>query len=189
MVDERTLFIPEESGNRLHQTLRNLRESRGIGLLFLLPGMPETARVNGTAEPVASTDPRWTELALGGVAVEPGTDTGVGTDPGAGPGPGEFRWGTVVHGAEAYYHCGRSSRFADLWDTAAITGNQARPAPAEALRTRTAAAAPLTAPARGRPVGQGPSDAADQGRWVRPGRARLRCRAVSPVLEWVARRR
>ncbi|MFD8643733.1 pyridoxamine 5'-phosphate oxidase family protein [Streptomyces zaomyceticus] len=142
VVDERTLFIPEESGNRLHQTLRNLRESRGIGLLFLLPGMPETARVNGTAEPVASTDPRWTELALGGDAVEPGTDKGVGTGPGTGQGPGEFRWGTVVHVAEAYYHCGRSSRFAGLWDTTAIVRNQAapplpkRPAPGPPQRPR-----------------------------------------------------
>ncbi|MFH8576627.1 pyridoxamine 5'-phosphate oxidase family protein [Streptomyces zaomyceticus] len=131
VVDERTLFVPEESGNRLHQTLRNLRESRGIGLLFLLPGMPETARVNGTAEPMASTDPRWTELALGDTEPEPGagigTETGVGTDPAARPGPGGFRWGTLVHVAEAYYHCGRSSRFAGLWDTTAIARNQADP--------------------------------------------------------------
>ncbi|MFD7965453.1 pyridoxamine 5'-phosphate oxidase family protein [Streptomyces zaomyceticus] len=129
VVDERTLFIPEESGNRLHQTLRNLRESRGIGLLFLLPGMPETARVNGTAEPVTSTDPRWAELTLGDSGTEPGsgTDPGTGTDPGAGPGSGEFRWGTVVHVVEAYYHCGRSSRFAGLWDTSAIARNQADP--------------------------------------------------------------
>jgi predicted pyridoxine 5'-phosphate oxidase superfamily flavin-nucleotide-binding protein len=111
-LDERTLFVPEESGNRLHQTLRNLAESPGIGLLFLLPGMPETARVNGTAELVASTEPRWAELSLGAV------------------GDGEFRWGTVVHVTEAYYHCGRASRFGGLWDVTTIERNRSdRPLP------------------------------------------------------------
>lgn len=110
VLDEQTLFIPEESGNRLHQTLRNLAESPGIGLLFLLPGMPETARVNGTAEPVVSTEARWAELSLGDVR--------------------EFRWGTVVHVIEAYYHCGRASRFGGLWDVATIERNQSdRPLP------------------------------------------------------------
>lgn len=109
VLDERTLFIPEQSGNRLHQTLRNLGENSGIGLLFMLPGMPETARVNGTAELVASTEPRWSELSLPESAGD------------------EFCWGTVVHVVEAYYHCGRASRFGGLWDVTTIERNQSEP--------------------------------------------------------------
>ncbi|GHG93655.1 pyridoxamine 5'-phosphate oxidase family protein [Streptomyces lanatus] len=109
VLDERTLFIPEESGNRLLQTLRNLTESPGVGLLFLIPGMPETARVNGRAEPVTCDDPRWSTLPLADDERE------------------RLRWGSLVHVEEAYYHCGRASRFAGLWDVERINRNQSDP--------------------------------------------------------------
>ncbi|MFJ6721792.1 pyridoxamine 5'-phosphate oxidase family protein [Streptomyces sp. NPDC091259] len=109
VLDERTLFLPEESGNRLLQTLRNLERSPGVGLLFLVPGMRETARVNGRAEPVARSDPRWEALPLDAGERE------------------RLAWGSLVHVEEAYYHCGRASRFADLWDTGRINRNQTDP--------------------------------------------------------------
>jgi len=48
--DERTLLVPERKGNRLVMGLRNVLANPHVGILFLIPGTPETLRVNGTAE-------------------------------------------------------------------------------------------------------------------------------------------
>ena len=50
IVDERTLFIPERPGNKIADTLTNVLSSGRIALLFLVPGVGETFRVNGSAE-------------------------------------------------------------------------------------------------------------------------------------------
>lgn len=54
VVDERTLLLPDRRGNNRLDTLRNLVVDPRIGLLFLVPGIGVTLRVNGTAE--LSTD-------------------------------------------------------------------------------------------------------------------------------------
>lgn len=48
--DERTLLLPERRGNNRVDSLRNLLSDPRIGLLFLIPGLGETLRVNGRAE-------------------------------------------------------------------------------------------------------------------------------------------
>ncbi len=55
IVDERTILIPDRRGNNRIDTLRNLIEDPRIGLLFLIPGVGETLRVNGRAR--LTTDP------------------------------------------------------------------------------------------------------------------------------------
>jgi uncharacterized protein len=52
--DEQTLLMPDRRGNNRLDTLRNLVVDPRIGLLFLVPGIGVTMRVNGTAE--LSTD-------------------------------------------------------------------------------------------------------------------------------------
>ena len=47
--DERTLLIPDASGNNRLDTLENLLADARIGLVFLLPGVHEVLRINGTA--------------------------------------------------------------------------------------------------------------------------------------------
>ena len=54
VLDERTLLMPDRRGNNRLDTLRNLVVDPRIGLLFLVPGIGVTLRVNGTAE--LSTD-------------------------------------------------------------------------------------------------------------------------------------
>ncbi|MGH9133336.1 MAG: pyridoxamine 5'-phosphate oxidase family protein [Ilumatobacteraceae bacterium] len=54
VVDERTLQLPDRRGNNRLDSLRNLVVDPRIGLLFLVPGVGVTLRVNGTAE--LSTD-------------------------------------------------------------------------------------------------------------------------------------
>ena len=55
IVDERTLLIPDRRGNNRIDTLRNIVETGRVGLLFLIPGVGETLRVNGRAH--ITTDP------------------------------------------------------------------------------------------------------------------------------------
>ena len=48
--DERTLLIPDRRGNNRTDSLRNLVTDPRVALIFLVPGVGETLRVNGTAE-------------------------------------------------------------------------------------------------------------------------------------------
>ncbi len=52
--DEKTLMLPDRRGNNRVDTLRNIVRDPRIALLFMIPGVGETMRVNGTA--VLSTD-------------------------------------------------------------------------------------------------------------------------------------
>ena len=49
VLDERHLVFADAKGNRLFDSLRSIVETGRIGLLFLIPGMNETLRVNGGA--------------------------------------------------------------------------------------------------------------------------------------------
>jgi PPOX class probable FMN-dependent enzyme len=102
VLDERTLVLPERSGNRLFQTFRNVEAKSGIGLLFLIPGVEETARINGESSVVLKDAPGWEHIA-----------THL-SDPDA------YIAAQVVRVEEAYYHCGRAPRFGALWDVATI---------------------------------------------------------------------
>jgi uncharacterized protein len=53
--DERTLLLPERRGNNRVDSLRNLVHDPRVALLFLIPGVGETLRVNGRAR--ITTDP------------------------------------------------------------------------------------------------------------------------------------
>ena len=55
VLDEKTVLIPDRRGNNRIDTLRNLVRDPRISLLFLIPGIGETLRINGRAE--ISTDP------------------------------------------------------------------------------------------------------------------------------------
>jgi len=50
VFDDQTLLIPDRPGNNRLDSLHNLIETRKIGLLFLIPGVDETLRINGIAE-------------------------------------------------------------------------------------------------------------------------------------------
>jgi hypothetical protein len=49
VADERTLLIPDRRGNNRLDSLRNILTDPRVALLFLIPGIGETLRVNGTA--------------------------------------------------------------------------------------------------------------------------------------------
>ena len=105
VADDHTLLIPDRRGNNRVDTLRNLVENPAIGLLFLVPGVNETFRVNGEA--ILSRDPALTELF-----------TMQGKTP---------RTVIVVKVKEAYIHCSRALVRADLWNPAKSAGPRAVP--------------------------------------------------------------
>jgi PPOX class probable FMN-dependent enzyme len=59
MPDDKTLLIPDRRGNNRTDSLRNIVRDPQVALLFLIPGVGETLRVNGTA--AISVDPALLE--------------------------------------------------------------------------------------------------------------------------------
>jgi uncharacterized protein len=57
--DDRTLLIPDRKGNNRVDSLRNIIRDPRVALLFLIPGIGNTMRVNGRA--AISTDPALCE--------------------------------------------------------------------------------------------------------------------------------
>ncbi len=57
--DARQLLIPDRPGNRLAYGHRNILVNPQVGVLFMIPGTPETLRVNGQA--ALSADPELLE--------------------------------------------------------------------------------------------------------------------------------
>ncbi|WP_334186867.1 pyridoxamine 5'-phosphate oxidase family protein [Noviherbaspirillum sp.] len=55
VLDDKTLLLPERRGNNRIDSLRNLLDDPRVALLFLIPGIGETLRVNGRA--TISADP------------------------------------------------------------------------------------------------------------------------------------
>lgn len=94
VIDEHTLLIPDRPGNNRVDTMGNVVENPRVGLLFLVPGMCETLRVNGRAR--ITTDPELLEP----LSVK-------GKPP---------RSGMIIDVDEVYLHCGKAVIRANLWD-------------------------------------------------------------------------
>jgi hypothetical protein len=113
ILDERTLLVPERQGNRLADTLTNLLADPRIALLFLIPGVGDTFRVNGRA--VVVDDP---EL-LGPSGVE-------GKVP---------QLGVLVSVEEAYTQCSKALIRSDLWNPERHIERSELPSSGEILRS------------------------------------------------------
>ena len=113
ILDERTLLLPERPGNRLADSLRNLLRDPRIALLFVIPGVGDTFRVNGEA--VIVDDP---EL-LAPSAVE-------GKVP---------RLGLVISVREAYTQCSKAFLRSELWNPERFIARSELPTNGELLRS------------------------------------------------------
>ena len=49
ILDDKRLLIPDSKGNNLLDSISNILETGRVGILFMIPGMDETFRVNGKA--------------------------------------------------------------------------------------------------------------------------------------------
>jgi PPOX class probable FMN-dependent enzyme len=112
ILDERTLLLPDRPGNKLADTLTNLLEDDRIALLFLIPGVNDTFRVNGRARIV--DDP---EL-LAPSAVE-------GKMP---------QLGILVSVDEAYTQCPKALLRSELWNPEKHVDRAELPSSGEILR-------------------------------------------------------
>ena len=93
VIDEHTLVLPERKGNNRIDGLRNILHDPRVSLIFLIPGVDETLRVNGRAQ--ISVDP---EL-LHSLAVD-------------GKPPACALW---IRVEQVFFQCGKSMMRSGLW--------------------------------------------------------------------------
>jgi uncharacterized protein len=111
IVDDRHLVIPERPGNKRMDTLRNILENPQIGLIFLIPTLQETLRINGRACIIRDQD------VLAKMAVNEKVPTiGIG-----------------VQVEECYIHCAKSFMRSGLWKPESWPANEKLPDVAQML--------------------------------------------------------
>jgi hypothetical protein len=94
VLDDKTLAIPDRTGNKRVDTMLNLMENPRIGALFLVPGVNETLRVNGRVR--ISLEPAM----LASMAVK-------GKPPNA---------VTLIDVEEVYFQCAKALLRSELWN-------------------------------------------------------------------------
>ncbi len=93
VLDDRTLAIPDRLGNNRVDTMSNIVHDAAVGLIFFIPGIDETLRVNGTA--TLSRDPGLlASMAVGGKLP---------------------KLAIKVEVREAFLHCGKALKRSKLW--------------------------------------------------------------------------
>ena len=111
VIDEHTLVIPDRRGNNRIDSLRNLVRDPRLALLFLIPGVGETMRINGRAG--ISTDPKLTE-----------SFTLNGKTP---------KCVLIVTVETAYFQCTKAIIRSKLWDPASLVDRKSLPTPGSIL--------------------------------------------------------
>lgn len=96
VLDDRTLLIPDRRGNNRVDSFGNILTSPGVGLIFLVPGINETLRVNGTARITRDVTLLAPLVAQGKVPTV----------------------GLLVEVEEIFFHCGKALMRSKLWDPA-----------------------------------------------------------------------
>ncbi len=123
VLDDHRLVIPDLAGNNLLDSITNVVTGSGVGLLFVVPGIDETLRVNGHA--CITTDPAM----LDACAVKdrrPKAAIGV----------------TVT---QQYMHCAKAFRRSELWNPDAWPDRSALPTLGCIIRDQIPALRELTA--------------------------------------------
>lgn len=115
VLDDKTIAIPDRVGNRRIDSLTNILENPNVGLLFLVPGVGETFRVNGSAILVRDDD------LLASMEVQ-------GKRPNV---------AIVVTVEECFLHCPKAFMRSNLWDPSRFTPRSALPSLARILMDQT----------------------------------------------------
>lgn len=92
--DDKHLVIPERPGNRRFDSLRNIISNPKVGLIFIIPGLEETLRINGYASIIKDQEILKHMEAHGKI---PGL-------------------GIAVEVEECYMHCAKAFKRSHLWD-------------------------------------------------------------------------
>jgi uncharacterized protein len=112
ILDDRTLLLPDRPGNKLADTLTNLLEDGRIALLFLIPGVNDTFRVNGRARIVDDAE-LLAESTVEGKAPQ---------------------LGILVQIEEAYTQCPKALLRSELWNPERHIDRSELPSSGEILR-------------------------------------------------------
>jgi hypothetical protein len=112
VIDETTVAMPDRRGNNRIDSLRNIVRDPRVSLLFLVPGMGETLRINGTAQ--LSTDPGLLE----GFAMEGKLPQTV----------------LLVTVASVYFQCQKALARSRLWDPATLIDRKSMPSAGEMIK-------------------------------------------------------
>jgi PPOX class probable FMN-dependent enzyme len=118
ILDDNTIAIPDRPGNNRLDTLENIVVNPAVGLLFLVPGMNETLRVNGHARLTAD------EVMRQNLAVEGKLPASV----------------IVVAVKTVYMHCAKAFMRAELWKPESWPDRASLPTLGEILRDQLALA-------------------------------------------------
>jgi PPOX class probable FMN-dependent enzyme len=116
VLNESQLAWADYSGNNRLDSFENIVNNDSVGLLFLIPGLDEMLRINGTAE--LSTSKELCERFT------------VGTK--------SARVVVVVTVVEAYIHCAKALRRSDLWTTSSWLEPKDLPSAARIVRDHAA---------------------------------------------------
>ena len=111
IVDERHAAFGDLAGNNRIDSYRNLLQQSSIAMLFMIPGLEETMRVNGTAS--ISTDTKIRNLCTDGDRVP--------------------NLAIIVNVSTCFMHCGKALRRSDMWNTSSWPSVDERPSGAELL--------------------------------------------------------
>ncbi|WP_322011485.1 pyridoxamine 5'-phosphate oxidase family protein [Paraburkholderia sp. J12] len=112
ILDERTLALPDRPGNNRVDSLRNVVAAPHVGLLFMVPGVGETLRVNGRGR--LSDDP----ALLAAFAVDDKPPRSV----------------LVIDVESVYFHCSKAIVRSHLWDASHHVERSALPSAGTMLR-------------------------------------------------------
>jgi hypothetical protein len=93
ILDNNNLFLPDRPGNNRLDSLTNIIKNPGIGLLFMIPGLDMTLRVNGKAHIV--TDVALLEPSMVNKRIP--------------------KSGLKIEINECYIHCGKAIRRSKIW--------------------------------------------------------------------------
>jgi PPOX class probable FMN-dependent enzyme len=111
VLDEHRLLLPDVAGNKLFQSYQNMESNPYVGLLFFIPGVNDTVRVNGKVTMVDKQELERQNIALS--LYNPDDNA-------------RHLQGIIIEVEEAYGHCPRALKFSQLWDIEQIQANQAR---------------------------------------------------------------
>jgi PPOX class probable FMN-dependent enzyme len=116
VLDDKTVLIPDRRGNNRVDSLRNILRDDRVALLFLIPGVGETLRVNGRASISVAPD------LIGRFAFK-------GTLP---------RSVIVVHAERVYFQCPKALVRSELWNAEKQISRKALPSTGTILADITA---------------------------------------------------
>jgi uncharacterized protein len=105
VLDEHRIAFGDLTGNNRLDSYRNLVEHPAVGMLFVVPGVPETVRINGRASISIDAELRERCAIEGRV---PRVVVGVEVD-------------------ECYVHCGAALRRGAVWDPTTWPRGEERP--------------------------------------------------------------